>query len=153
MSAIVCVTEEDIAHGVRNSFYGCPVALALNRATGRRWWADLEFLEPDNNFAERVLTPAHVRAFMNRFDLPRQSRRQPWRPFRFVLPRPKRKKQVPVPDFASLLEDLTAVDAWLNDCDVEVLSQDDLATLDSIRGKAYGLKLTIEAVITESEQA
>lgn len=65
----VRVTRADIGAGVKNDCQRCPVALALGRATGLDWDADLEWLRPKGTaFQERVATPDSVRRWMNDFD-------------------------------------------------------------------------------------
>ena len=88
---LVRVTRADIDEGWRQSCRRCPVALALLRATGLEWHADLDDLRLigvpwEDRDRRPVRTPERVRDWMNRFDFCKSRRSQ--RPFRFTVNMP-----------------------------------------------------------------
>jgi hypothetical protein len=60
------VTAEDIKQGVRTSCTKCPIALALNRATGRKW--KVSGMRAENEEAGRVALPWEACRFQDRYD-------------------------------------------------------------------------------------
>jgi hypothetical protein len=73
------VTEHLINIGVRRSSFACPVALALQRATGRRW--EVSNTQAENLSGGRFNLPREVSTFTHDFDLGR-----PVAPLTFELP-------------------------------------------------------------------
>ena len=74
----VTVTPRDIVKGKQWSACGCPVALALRRATGRKISVGpLELADEDETHVD---LPAEVVDFIRRFD-----RGEPVEPFRFEI--------------------------------------------------------------------
>ena len=66
---VATVTAGDIAAGVRGNRNFCPVALALERATGERWHVEptqcTRVIGPPG---ARVALPVHVATFVTLFD-------------------------------------------------------------------------------------
>lgn len=89
MTITVEVTQRNIEEGIRLSCAGCPVALAMNRATGLEWsisgWQMMAFrkLEKDALQTYALVTPPIARAFISAFDIGR-----PVEPFSFDLDLP-----------------------------------------------------------------
>ena len=63
---VVKVTKEDIRKGRPGMWHMCPIALALNRATGKEWTVDGRGAE--NKDGGRVILPQNARDFIGRFD-------------------------------------------------------------------------------------
>ncbi len=82
---LIEVSQEDINHGNRSSCRHCPVARALNRATGRRWSVGTRsFVELINNNIDQKLPyfgiPPIASEFIRRFD-----EESPVQPFAFTV--------------------------------------------------------------------
>lgn len=79
------VTQEDIDQGQRCSCRGCPVALALERATGISWLVDGGCIYVDwRSFQVFAVLSPEVRAFIHRFDCGK-----PVQPITFTLEVPE----------------------------------------------------------------
>ncbi len=80
----VDVTAKNIRRGDPSDCTNCPVALALNRATGLDWHADkYDLIAGTDRDPIRVRTPGVVAMFMTIFDDPK-SRGQA-KPFSFAV--------------------------------------------------------------------
>ena len=83
MLVTVEVTAEDIAQGDPGGCWGCPVALALNRATGYAWSVNpfhLILPRPGRKKNLDIKTPPEVAEFISRFDAEKKVE-----PFTFTL--------------------------------------------------------------------
>jgi hypothetical protein len=63
------VTSEDIAQGQRKKAYLCPVALALNRATGMKWVVCMNAAQVSGRDSTLTKLPREATLFINAFDL------------------------------------------------------------------------------------
>ena len=60
------VTAKDIANGKRMQFLTCPVARAIRRATGKKWWVRTK--STHCNDGNSVMLSAKVCKWISRFD-------------------------------------------------------------------------------------
>ena len=77
------ITDQDIKLGQPGIHYACPVALALNRATGQAWSVNKRTLityKPSIDKISSQPTPEIVRFMMNKFD-----HKEKIKPFSFIL--------------------------------------------------------------------
>lgn len=80
MSVLVEVTQDDIHMGQRGDCSACPIALALNRRTNRKWNVGRLYASlADGKWS--IDTPDEVRDFVDAFDY-----RNPVTPFSFWFP-------------------------------------------------------------------
>lgn len=76
---IVDVTDRDIHDGQQGVSNACPIALALNRCTGRRWKVSGDRAE--NEDGGRIVLPVTTIEFQDNFD-----EGHPVSPFSFEVP-------------------------------------------------------------------
>ena len=78
---LIRVTAEDLKHGTLMDCHRCPVALALNRATGKRWVVTSGYCRPAGySHLGSCLFPPFVRDKIERLDAGEQIE-----PFEFEL--------------------------------------------------------------------
>lgn len=65
MTYKICVTQSDIKQGKRSQPYGCPVGLAIKRATGESVFVGASFIEIGDNWPP---TRDKVKRFIIDFD-------------------------------------------------------------------------------------
>ena len=68
MSILVDVTQEDIENGVAEDCLSCPIAIALERATNKKWAVGSEEVCPNDFIGPVYRLPQSARRFINRFD-------------------------------------------------------------------------------------
>lgn len=77
------VTQADIDAGLRGNCAKCPVALALNRATGEEWLVYEEYAIRNCDHLD-VPLPGECQSFVERFDEPEEDD-VPIAPFSFTI--------------------------------------------------------------------